>query len=61
VPPKLDATHKAFLARIVEEGPIPAIDGVALAGVLLDHLVGEREHRRRHGQAECHRGREIDS
>ena len=22
VPPKLDATHKAFLARIVEEGPI---------------------------------------
>jgi transposase len=24
VPPKLDATHKAFLARIVEDGPIPA-------------------------------------
>ena len=22
VPPKLDATHRAFLARIVEEGPI---------------------------------------
>jgi transposase len=28
VPPKLTATHRAFLARIVEEGPIPAIDGV---------------------------------
>jgi transposase len=28
VPPKLDATHRAFLARIVEEGPIPAVDGV---------------------------------
>jgi transposase len=28
VPPKLDATHRAFLARIVEEGPIPAIHGV---------------------------------
>jgi transposase len=28
VPPKLDAEHRAFLARIVEEGPIPAIHGV---------------------------------
>jgi transposase len=28
VPPKLDAAHRAFLARIVEEGPIPAIHGV---------------------------------
>jgi transposase len=28
VPPKLDDTHKAFLAGIVEEGPIPAIHGV---------------------------------
>jgi len=28
VPPKLNAMHKAFLARIVEEGPIPAIHGV---------------------------------
>jgi transposase len=28
VPPKLDATHRGFLARIVEEGPIPAIHGV---------------------------------
>jgi transposase len=28
VPPKLDDAHKAFLARIVEEGPIPAIHGV---------------------------------
>src|SRR6202023_730470 len=27
-PPKLDDTHRAFLARIVEEGPIPAIHGV---------------------------------
>jgi hypothetical protein len=26
--PKLDARHKAFLARLVEEGPIPAIHGV---------------------------------
>src|SRR6201987_1859093 len=28
VPPKLDAAHRAFLARIVEEGPIPAVHGV---------------------------------
>jgi transposase len=28
VPPKLDDTHRAFLARIVKEGPIPAIHGV---------------------------------
>ena len=28
MPPKLDATHRAFLARIVEEGPIPAVHGV---------------------------------
>src|SRR5246127_5268522 len=28
VPPKLDAMHRAFLARIVEEGPTPAIHGV---------------------------------
>jgi transposase len=28
VPPKLDATHRAFLAKIVEEGPIPAVHGV---------------------------------
>src|SRR6266699_1249099 len=28
VPAKLDDTHKAFLARIVEEGPIPAVHGV---------------------------------
>jgi len=28
MPPKLDATHLAFLARVVEEGPIPAIHGV---------------------------------
>src|SRR5215813_2664891 len=28
VPPKLDATHRAFLARIAEEGPIPAVHGV---------------------------------
>jgi transposase len=28
VPPKLDTTHRAFLARIVEEGPTPAIHGV---------------------------------
>src|SRR6201989_2182406 len=28
VPPRLDATHRAFLAKIVEEGPIPAVHGV---------------------------------
>jgi putative transposase len=28
VPPKLNAIHKAFLARVVEEGPIAAIHGV---------------------------------
>jgi transposase len=28
VPPKLDDTHKAFLSRIVTEGPIPAVHGV---------------------------------
>ena len=27
-PPKLDDTHRAFLARLVEEGPIPAVHGV---------------------------------
>jgi putative transposase len=27
-PAKLDAEHKAFLARIVDEGPIPAVHGV---------------------------------
>src|SRR4029450_2819103 len=29
---KLNALHKAFLARIVEEGPIPAIHGVVRWG-----------------------------
>jgi len=28
VPPKLNEEHRAFLARIVEEGPTPAIHGV---------------------------------
>src|ERR1700745_1601941 len=28
VPPKLDAAPRGFLARIVEEGPIPAVHGV---------------------------------
>jgi transposase len=28
VPPKLNAMHRAFLAKIVEEGPIPAAHGV---------------------------------
>ena len=27
-PPKLDDMHKAFLRRIVDEGPIPAVHGV---------------------------------
>ena len=38
VPPKLDDEHKAFLARIVDEGPLPAIHGVVrLPGVRPDH------------------------
>ena len=28
LPPKLDDRHRAFLARIVKEGPIPAVHGV---------------------------------
>jgi transposase len=28
VPPKLGKKHRAFLARLVEDGPIPAVDGV---------------------------------
>jgi transposase len=28
VPPKLGKKHRAFLLRLVEEGPIPAIHGV---------------------------------
>ncbi len=28
VPPKLGKKHRAFLARVVEEGPIPAVHGV---------------------------------
>src|SRR3954464_2699347 len=28
VPPKLGKKHKAFLARLVEDGPIPAVHGV---------------------------------
>lgn len=28
VPPKLGPEHKAFLARLMEEGPIPAVHGV---------------------------------
>ena len=28
VPPKLGKTHRVFLARLVEEGPIPAVHGV---------------------------------
>src|ERR1700681_2114500 len=31
-PPKLDDTHRAFLARIVNEGPIPAVHGVVRWG-----------------------------
>jgi transposase len=29
VPPKLGKKHRAFLVRLVEEGPIPVVDGVA--------------------------------
>lgn len=28
VPPKLGKVHRVFLARLVEQGPIPAVDGV---------------------------------
>jgi transposase len=28
VAPKLDAAHRAFLSRVVEDGPIPAVHGV---------------------------------
>jgi len=28
VPPKLNVAHKAFLAQLVEQGPIPAVHGV---------------------------------
>src|ERR1041385_1143770 len=28
VPPKLGGAHRAFLARIVDEGPVPAVHGV---------------------------------
>ena len=28
MPPKLGKKHRAFLARLVEEGPIPAVHGV---------------------------------
>ena len=32
VPPKLDEEHKAFLAQIAEEGPIPAVHGWCAGG-----------------------------
>lgn len=32
VPPKLNAEHRAFLVRIVEEGPIPAVHGWCAGG-----------------------------
>ena len=34
VPPKLNSRHKAFLARIVEEGPIAAIHGVVRCRIM---------------------------
>ena len=37
IPPKLNAIHKAFLARIVEEGPIAAIHGVVRWRACADH------------------------
>ena len=37
MPPKLNAIHKAFLARIVEEGPIAAIHGVVRWRACADH------------------------
>ena len=41
-PAKLTIEHKAFLARIVEEGPIPATWGGAVAGLRLDHATARR-------------------
>src|SRR6202020_3662832 len=43
LPPKLNTMHRAFLARIVEEGPIPAIHGVVRwrACDLIMRLYGE--------------------
>ena len=43
VPPKLGKKHRAFLARLVEEGPIPAVDGVVRwrAGDLIMRLYEE--------------------
>src|SRR5271167_4306557 len=32
VPPKLGKKHRAFLVRLVEEGPIPAVHGVVPGG-----------------------------
>ena len=37
-PSKLDDTHKAFLRRIVEENPIPAVHGVVCAGGRSGHV-----------------------
>ena len=40
VPPKLGKKHRAFLARLVEDGPIPAVARRgALAGVRSDYAV----------------------
>ena len=43
VPPKLGKKHRAFLARLVEEGAIPAVDGVVRwrAGDLIMRLYEE--------------------
>jgi hypothetical protein len=40
--------------------PIPSFFPAALVTTSLDHLVGEGEHRRRHGEAERLRGLEVD-
>ncbi len=50
VPPKLDATHRAFPARIVEEDPTPAIHGVVrwrACDLIIRHLRLKISRRRR--------------
>src|SRR6476619_7841204 len=37
VPPKLEAEHRAFLSRVVEEGPIPAVPGRGALARLRPH------------------------
>ena len=38
-PAKLEQTHKAFLGRVVEDGPIPAVHGVVRWRVRSDYAI----------------------